>query len=69
MAHVVIMVDYFTKPAEFAVIQSKTPAAVAKALNDTCLRRYFVPSHVTGRDNGTDSRQGLCVSPARFGIK
>jgi hypothetical protein len=52
-AHVVIMVDYFTKAAEFAVVYDKTPASVAKAFYYTWICRYFVPSHVTS-DNGTE---------------
>lgn len=46
-AHVVFMVDYLTKAAEFAMIYDKSPAAVAKAFYYTWICRYFVPSHVT----------------------
>jgi hypothetical protein len=52
-AWVVVMIDYFTKAAEFAVIYDKKPASVARALYYAWLCRYFVPSHVTS-DNGTE---------------
>jgi hypothetical protein len=67
-AHVVIMVDYFTKAAEFAVIYSKTPAAVAKAFYYTWICRYFVPSHVTS-DNGTEFETEFVHLLSRLGIK
>jgi hypothetical protein len=52
-AWVVLMVDYFTKAAEFAVVYEKTPAAVAKAFYYTWICRYFVPAYVTS-DNGAE---------------
>lgn len=67
-AHVVLMVDYFTKAAEFAVIYDKTPASVAKAFYYTWVCRYFVPSHVTS-DNGTEFDTEFAHLLARLGIK
>jgi hypothetical protein len=52
-AHVVIMVDYFTKAAEFAIIYDKPAAAVAKAFYHSWICRYFVPAYVTS-DNGQE---------------
>jgi hypothetical protein len=67
-AHVVLMVDYFTKAAEFAVVYDKTPAAVAKAFYYTWICRYFVPSHVTS-DNGTEFETEFEHLLARLGIQ
>jgi hypothetical protein len=50
-AHVVIMVDYFTKAAEFAIVYDKSAATVAKAFYHSWICRYFVPAYVTS-DNG-----------------
>jgi hypothetical protein len=66
-AHVVIMVDYFTKAAEFAVIYDKSAAAVAKAFYYSWICRYFVPSHVTS-DNGTEFESEFEHMLARLGI-
>jgi hypothetical protein len=52
-AHVVIMVDYFTKAAEFAIIYDKSAAAVAKAFYHSWICRYFVHAYVTS-DNGQE---------------
>jgi hypothetical protein len=67
-AHVVIIADYFTKAAEFAVVYDKTPASVAKAFYYTWICRYFVPSHVTS-DNGTEFETEFVHLLARLGIK
>jgi len=67
-AHVVLMVDYFTKAAEFAMVYDKTPAAVAKAFYYTWICRYFVPSHVTS-DNGTEFDTDFAHLLARLGIR
>ncbi len=67
-AWVVIMVDYFTKAAEFAVVYEKTPAAVAKAFYYTWICRYFVPSFVTS-DNGTEFEVEFVHLLARLGIE
>jgi hypothetical protein len=47
------MIDYFTKAAEFAVVYTKDPAAVARAFYYSWVCRYFVPAYVTS-DNGTE---------------
>lgn len=67
-AHVVIMVDSFTKAAEFAVIYDKTPASVAKAFYYTWICRYFVPGYVTS-DNGTEFETDFVHLLKRLGIE
>jgi hypothetical protein len=67
-AHVVIMVDYFTKAAEFAVVYNKSAANVARAFYYSWICRYFVPSHVTS-DNGTEFDKDFVHLLARLGIK
>lgn len=67
-AYVVIMVDYFTKAAEFAVVYSKSAANVARAFYYSWICRYFVPSHVTS-DNGTEFDKDFVHLLARLGIK
>jgi hypothetical protein len=67
-AWVVLMVDYFTKAAEFAVVYEKTPAAVAKAFYYTWICRYFVPAYVTS-DNGTEFEVEFVHLLARLGIE
>jgi len=67
-AHVVLMVDYFTKAAEFAVIYDKKPASVARALYYGWICRYFVPAFVTS-DNGTEFETEFVHLLARLGIE
>jgi len=67
-AWVVVMIDYFTKAAEFGVVYEKTPAAVARAFYYNWICRYFVPSHVTS-DNGTEFEVEFEHLLARLGIK
>ena len=53
-AWIVLIVDYFTKVAEFGIITRKFPAHVARTFWDQWMcRGYPVPSHVTS-DNGTE---------------
>ena len=52
-AWVVLMVDYLTKAAEFAVVYTKEPAAVARAFYYSWVCRFFVPAFVTS-DDGTE---------------
>lgn len=52
-AYIVIMVDYFTKVAEFAVIYGKQSATIARAVWNAWLCRYGVPDHITC-DNARD---------------
>lgn len=66
-AHVVVMVDYFTKAAEFAVVYDKTPAAVAKAFYYSWICRYFVPAEVTS-DNGTEFETDFSQLLRRLGV-
>lgn len=67
-AWVVIMVDYFTKAAEFAVIYDKSAAAVSRAFYFSWVCRYFVPSHTTS-DNGAEFDGEFAHMLARMGVK
>lgn len=66
-AHAVVMVDYFTKAVEFAVVYDKTPAAVAKAFHYSWICRYFVPAEVTS-DNGTEFETEFSQLLRRLGV-
>ena len=50
---ILIIVDYFTKAAEFVAVPSKSSALIARALYDNWFCRYGTPSFVTS-DNGTE---------------
>jgi hypothetical protein len=63
-ASVVLMINYFTKAAECAVVYDKQPSTVARAFYYSWICRYFVLSHVTS-ENGTEFEHLL----ARLGIK
>ena len=52
-AYIVIMVDYFTKVAELAVIYDKQSATVARAVWNAWLCRYGLPDYITS-DNGQE---------------
>jgi hypothetical protein len=67
-AWVVVMIDYFTKAAEFAVVYDKHASAVARAFYYSWICRYFVPSHVTS-DNGAEFAAAFEHLLARLGIK
>jgi RNase H-like domain found in reverse transcriptase/Integrase zinc binding domain/PHD-finger/Integrase core domain len=67
-AHVVLMIDYFTKAAEFAVVYDKLAVSVARAFYYSWICRYFVPSHVTS-DNGSEFGTEFEHLLARLGIK
>jgi cleavage and polyadenylation specificity factor subunit 1 len=67
-AHVVLMIDYFTKAAEFAVVYDKLAASVARTFYYSWICRYFVPSHVTS-DNGSEFGTEFEHLLARLGIK
>lgn len=67
-AYVVLMIDYFTKAAEFAVVYDKQAPSVAKAFYYSWICRYFVPSHVT-TDNGSEFSDEFKHLLARLGIK
>jgi hypothetical protein len=65
---VVVMIDYFTKAAEFVVVYDKSAASVARAFYYSWICRYFVPSRVTS-DNGTEFEEEFKHLLARLGIK
>jgi hypothetical protein len=65
-AWVVVMIDYFTKAAEFAVIYDKKPTSVAAAFYYAWICRYFVPGFVTS-DNGTEFETEFVHLLARMG--
>ena len=67
-AWVVLMVDYFTKAAEFAVVYTKEPAAVARAFYYSWVCRFFVPAFVTS-DNGTEFNNEFVHLLKRLGVK
>jgi hypothetical protein len=64
---VVLMIDYFTKIAEFAVIPGKSPAFISKAFYDLWISRYGVPEYLTS-DNGTEFAGEFVHMLARLGI-
>jgi transposase InsO family protein len=66
-AYVVLMIDYFTKAAEFAVIYDRAAASVARAFHYSWLCRYFVPTYVTS-DNGSEFQTEFVHLLARLGI-
>ena len=66
-AWVVLMIDYFTKAAEFAVVYTKDPAAVARAFYYSWVCRYFVPAYITS-DNGTEFNDEFVHLLKRLGI-
>ena len=51
--YVVLMIDYFTKVAEFAVIYNKTALNVARAVFNFWFTRYGLPECLTS-DNGSE---------------
>ena len=66
-AWVVLMVDYFTKVAEFAVVYSKEPVHIANAFYGSWVCRYGVPAIVT-TDNGLEFATEFSHMLARLGI-
>ena len=65
---VVLMIDYFTKIAEFAAIPGKLPSFIAKAFYDLWISRYGVPEYLTS-DNGTEFAGDFVHMLARLGIQ
>jgi transposase InsO family protein len=61
------MIDYFTKAAEFAVVYTKDPAAVARAFYYSWVCTYSVPAYVTS-DNGTEFNEEFVHLLKRLGI-
>jgi hypothetical protein len=66
-AYVVIMVDSFSKVAEFALSASKDPHAIAKVVWDNWFCRYPLPAYVT-TDNGSEFETDFTHMLARLGI-
>lgn len=67
-AYIQLMIDYFTKVAEFAIIPSKHPHETAHAFYMSWVCRYGVPSVVT-TDNGTEFKTGFSVMLHRLNVK
>ena len=64
---VVLMIDYFTKVAEFATVEDKTPLSVSKAFYNAWICRYGVPAVVTS-DNGHEFSAEFVHMLSRLGI-
>ena len=67
-AYVCLMVDYFTKVAEFAVIFNKEAATVARALWNAWLCRYGAPDYIT-TDNAGDFSGDFAYCLDRLGVQ
>ena len=67
-AYVCLVVDYFTKAAEFVVIPDKSAASVARAFHDSWVCRYGVPEWVTS-DNGREFAGAFAHQLRRLGIE
>jgi hypothetical protein len=67
-AYVVLMIDYFTKAAEFHVVYSKHAVAVAEALYYGWFCRYGCCEYVTS-DNGKEFEAEFKHQLQRLGIK
>ncbi len=67
-AWVVMIVDYFTKVAEFVPVYSKEPVQIAQAFYAFWVCRYGAPKQVT-TDNGTEFAQEFGHMLARLGCE
>jgi RNase H-like domain found in reverse transcriptase/Reverse transcriptase (RNA-dependent DNA polymerase)/Integrase zinc binding domain/PHD-finger/Integrase core domain len=67
-AWIVLMVDYFTKVAEFVAVFTKEPTAIAKAFWDGWVCRYGAPTVIT-TDNGLEFETDFKHMVHRLGIK
>ena len=67
-AWIIIMVDYFTKVAEFAVVLDHSAETAASAFYDHWLSRYPRPLKVT-TDNGTENLGAMDLLLKQLGIK
>lgn len=67
-AYVAIMVDYFTKAAEFVAIPDKRASTVATAFHDRWLLRFGVPEQLTS-DNGGEFQAAFDQLVERFGVE
>lgn len=66
--YVVLIVDYFTKAAEFCCIPDKSAASVARAFHDHWILRYGIPQLLTS-DNGLEFAGAFRHLLERFGIE
>ena len=66
-AYVLLIVDYFTKAAEFVYIPDKKAETVARAFHDRWLMRFGVPEWVTS-DNGQEFGGAFRHQLERLGI-
>jgi hypothetical protein len=66
--YVAIIVDYFTKAAEFAFLPDKQALTVSRAFHDSWLMRYGLPEWLTS-DNGTEFAGAFRHQLERFGIE
>ena len=66
-AYVLLIVDYFTKAAEFVYIPDKKADTVARAFHDRWLMRFGVPEWVTS-DNGQEFGGAFRHQLERLGI-
>ena len=64
---ILLIIDYFTKAAEFVAVPSKSADVIAHALYDHWLCRYGAPSYVTS-DNGTEFQGDFTAMLKRLGI-
>jgi hypothetical protein len=64
---VVLMIDYFTKVAEFVTVENKTPLSVSGAFYNAWICRYGVPAVVTS-DNGNEFAAEFSHMLSRLGI-
>jgi hypothetical protein len=64
---VVIMIDYFTKVAEWVPVENKQPITVARAFYDHWICRYGAPSVIT-TDNGGEFKADFTHMVSRLGI-
>ena len=67
-AYVLLIVDYFTKAAEFVAIPNKQAATVARAFHDRWLMRYGVPEWAT-TDNGQEFGGAFRHQLERLGVR
>jgi hypothetical protein len=65
---VVLMVDYFTKVAEFTPIAVKEPLSVSNAFYTQWVCRYGLPEHVTSY-NGTEFAGHFSAMLTRLGVE
>ena len=66
-AWVIVIVDYFTKVAEFAVVTDHSSATVAAAVYDAWLSRYPTPKKWT-TDQGTENKGAFTAMLSRLNI-